>query len=241
MVNQTLAPIILKKEDPVVKFSKTKFGKILTSPKTTLVLGSIAATLATGGAAAGTFGAAGKTFAKSLGRTAASAGKKIIPKSVPGAIKTIAGAGVVAGLGISGIKEVAKKTFETGKTGGEIIAGEKNIKDLIGSGEGEKILTKENLVKAAKAAGIIGAGALGVAGVKKIIDKAKEGKEGILTEDKPTLGTLEKPLPAQIGVSSLQAPQVSQAQSLAPVSSGAQAIDSSGNQKSPLTIVQIDL
>jgi len=154
-----------------------KVVKAMTSLKTTAVLGATLGTLLTAGALApAATGAALRSAPVVVGKGALAVGKKVMPKTLMGGVKTVAGAGIVAGLGVSGIKKVTKGVFETGKKGGEILGGKTTIKEAIGVEEGDKLLTKENILKAGKAAGIIGAGALGVAGVAEIIKKVKEKK-----------------------------------------------------------------
>lgn len=167
-------PIILgPKEKWIERFSKTGLGKVVTSPKTTLALGATLGAIATGGALAPV---ATKTALKGGVSLAGKGAKALIPKSVKGAVKTLAGAGIVSGLGVSGIKKVGKTIFEKGKTGGEIVAGKKSIGDVLGVGAGDKILSKENLLKAVKTAGVIGAGALGVSAIKNLLEKKKESE-----------------------------------------------------------------
>lgn len=180
---QTLAPIVLQPKKSLKKrIEATRFFKILSSPKTTLALGSILLGLVAAPAAA----------AVAL-RATPSLAAKLIPKTPLGAVKAVAGVGLVSGLGVSGVKKITKKVFTTGKTAGEILRGDKPPADILGIKEGSTF--KEKLITGAKAAGVVGLIAAAGIGGKKLLDLKKKVAPAL----KPTLPGVAEPRPVGLG------------------------------------------
>ena len=168
MVLQTLAPIILRKKTSAeIRAGLPLPLRILTSPKTTLALGAILGGLLFAPA----------TAAVAL-RAAPSLAAKIIPKTPLGAVKAVAGVGLVSGLGVSGVTKITKKVFKTSQTAGEILAGKKPPADILGIKESQTF--KEKVITGLKAAGLVGAAAaVGIGGAAEL----RKGSQ-ILTERK---------------------------------------------------------
>jgi len=107
-------------------------------------------------------------------KKAAKTAVKAIPKTPLGAVKAVAGAGLVAGIGGKGLVDIGKSIYGKGKTGGEILSGKKDIGDVIGKDKGLGI--GEAVAAGLGAAGIIGA----VAALSKAIKKRKADKTEVL-------------------------------------------------------------
>jgi len=207
-------------------------ARVLTSPKTTIALGATLATLATAGAAApAATGAVLRAAPSVVGKAAVSAGKKIMPTTLKGAAKTVLGAGVVAGLGASGVKKVVKKTFKTGEKIGEIIDEPSKASDILGIEK--EMSTKDKIIQGAKAAGLVGAGVGAVIAGKKIIDKVKEKKAAVPEQLEPSMKTLGFTEPVPVGVGGVP---ISQPQMAAPGAPGA-----TKTQPAVSNIIQIQL
>lgn len=200
MALQTLTPIILKKKSAAeIRAGLPLPLRILTSPKTTLALGATLAGLLFAPA----------TAAIAL-RAAPSLAAKIIPKTPLGAVKAVAGVGLVSGLGISGVKKVTRKVFKTSQTAGEIIAGKKPPADILGIKESQSF--KEKVITGLKAAGLVGAAAAvgigGAAALRKgsqILKERKAKKAAKEISSKKELAALGFTDPRPVGLGGIPA------------------------------------
>jgi len=184
-------------------------ARVLTSPKTTIALGATLGTLLTAGALApAATGAAFRAAPAVVGRGSLSLGKKLMPKTLKGAVKGVLGAGVVYGLGAPGIKKVTKKVFKTGENIGKIIDDPSKTGDVLGIKK--DMSGKDKVIAGLKAAGIVGgvaaAGIVGAKALKKIQEK-KAAAPQQLTPALKTLGFTE-PRPVGIGGVPITQPQM---------------------------------
>lgn len=180
---------------------KSFLKKLLTgakkeAEKTTIFAGKKSSVpLAIKGAAAATALAAvlNPALSAKVAKTAIKTASKAVPKTPLGAVKAVAGAGVLAGLGVSGTKSLASKVFEKSKTGGELLSGKKDISDVIGTKDSG--ITGKDILAAAGAAGVIGAGAAVVKGIRDR-KKQKEASSPLMVSDPLVSGGIS-PAPIQ--------------------------------------------
>jgi len=198
--------------------------KVLTSLKTTAVLGATLGALLAPATAL---------------KTAKTVGKMVVPKSVKGAVGMAVGVPMVAGVLASSAKareKVSKylnpvENIKRGQKLGEIIESPEKAAEVLGLTGGEKTGFMDYLKAGAKTAGIAGLAVAGVAGATTLYKKYKEKKatevvpgltpstvqQGLTANDKERAGvSLESPyvpfpsaVPPSISpVGSPQAPQM---------------------------------
>ncbi len=198
--------------------------------KGALLVGS----LAVGGGALLGGRVAGGLALRALGRGAGTGLLKRAPKTTLGAAKLVAGAGLVSGLGVSGVTGVVKKVFKTGRKAGEILSGEKSAEDVLG-------ITKKDTAKEKVVKGLVGAGVVGGAVIlgKEIIKRRKEKSALIPKVQAPAL--IPTPALKQLGFTDQRPVGLGGVPAPLRAPAGAVGVPAQTLAKSPGTIIQISI